>query len=115
MTLSRKLAMTIAYRHAPLDLVIESLSKYKLLSLLVPIKQHLEIIAKEQEVNDTVIIESPFSVSEESIKKIISMTGSGSSKYEFIINRDLMAGFKARYKGKLYDGSAERIIKQLMH
>ena len=45
------------------------------------------------------------------VKNII---GNTSSPHEVTINKNILAGFKARYKGKLYDGSAERIMRQLI-
>ena len=63
--------------------------------------------------NDSIIIESPFPLSDDSIKKIKRIVGNDIAEHEVMINPQVLAGFKARFRGTLYDGSAERIIKQL--
>jgi F0F1-type ATP synthase delta subunit len=115
MTLSQTIAQTIWKHHSNIDDVVMVLKKYKLLPLLLPVKHHLEKIATMESKTDVVRIESPFPLSQESLASIIERTGSSTAKSEVTINKDLLAGWKARYQGKLYDGSAERIVNQLLH
>ncbi len=113
MILSRTIAHTILKHNMSIDDVAEVLARYKLLALLVPIKHHLEKMGKMESSIDTLRIESPFPISDAALARILKITGGEASKSEIAINKDLLAGFKARYQGKLYDGSAERILKQL--
>lgn len=113
MILSHSIAKTIIKNNIKIDVVIDVLRKYKLLSLLIPIKRHLEKLEKMESTEGTLRIESPFMVSPESLTRILEITDGKNAHHEVVINKDILAGFKARYKGKLYDGSAERIIKQL--
>jgi F0F1-type ATP synthase delta subunit len=113
MPLSRTLALYIVNGKASLDDVFELLAKYKLLTLLPSIKHALVQISSGVHKNDTVLIESPFMLSSASIEKIKAMTGDSKAPHEVIINKNILAGFKAKFKGIMYDGSAERIIRQI--
>jgi F0F1-type ATP synthase delta subunit len=72
-------------------------------------------MAQEKKGNTVVKIESPFPLADEAIIHIKKVIGNGDAPHEVTINTNLLAGFKARCKGILYDGSAERIIRQLTH
>lgn len=113
MSLSRKLALLIVQGKASLASVIELLAKYKMLSLLPSIKQALLQMSSELHTKDTLMIESPFPLSDTAINHIQKIIGDERADYKVTINRHVLAGFKARFKGILYDGSAERIIKQI--
>jgi hypothetical protein len=63
--------------------------------------------------NESLIIETPFPLSSQSIDYIRTITRSGDDSHEIRIVEDLLAGFKARHKGILYDASAKKIIKHL--
>ena len=114
MTLSRKLAQIILKKDVKVQNLIEVLSTYNLLSMLPLILKDVKQITKNKNLNDTVLIESPFEVSDEAVAKIKRIVGNDLASHEVTINKNLLAGFKARFKGKLYDGSAERILKQLV-
>ena len=115
MSLSRTLATSLVTKKSSLNDVIELLTKYKLLVLLPSIKQDLIQISSSVHKKDTVIIESPFKLSPPVVEKIKGMVGDIGAPYEVVINKNILAGFKAKFKGIMYDGSAERIIKQLLH
>lgn len=115
MPLSRTLALYIMNGKASLDDVIELLAKYKLLTLLPSIKHALIQISTGVHKESIIMIESPFALSSISIEKIKQMTGDSKAPHEVIINKNILAGFKAKFQGIMYDGSAERIIKQLLH
>lgn len=95
--------------------VEDVLRTYNLLALLPSIKDAMMKITRDEGMRNTIRIESPFELDEEAIAKIRRIVGNDLAEYEVTINKNILAGFKARYKGKLYDGSAERIIRQLTH
>lgn len=113
MTLSYKLAKLMIEKNLSADEVVETLRKYKLLGLLPTIRDIAVQMSSLKSAGDTITIEAPFALSEEAIMHIKKMTGNVTVKHEVTINKNILAGFRARWKGKLYDGSAERIIKQL--
>ncbi len=113
MSLSRTIANLLATNRTTLPQVVTILTKYKMLSLLPPVKQALTQLASQRGNIDSIIIESPFTLSDEAVKNVKRIVGNDIAEHEVHINTKILAGFKARYRGKLYDGSAERIIKQL--
>ncbi len=115
MPLSRTLALYIMNGKASVNDVIELLAKYKLLTLLPSIKHALVQISSGVHKESTIMIESPFILSSTAVEKIKGMVGDIGAPYEVVINKNILAGFKAKFKGIMYDGSAERIIKQLLH
>ena len=112
MTLSRKLAALLLNGKANLTDMIELLTKYKMLSLLPSIKQALVQMASARDAEETIMIESPFPLSDASITHVRTIMGENNAKHHVVINKNVLAGFKAKFKGVMYDGSAERIIKQ---
>lgn len=114
MTLSRKLGQLIVNKHVPVDTVVEMLREYKMLGLLPAIKKSVEEIVVGESIRDSVMIESPFPLSDEAIERIKKIAGGAQAQHDVTINKELLAGFKARYKEILYDASAERIIKNLI-
>ena len=114
MTLSRKIAELIVSKNVPVTLVVKLLTQYKMLALLPNIKTSIEKITANDKAKGTVAIESPFSLSEDSISRIKKIVGSVESAHEVTINKNILAGFKARHNNVLYDGSAERLIKNFI-
>lgn len=115
MPLSRKLAKLIVSGKASLEDVISLLTTYKMLALLPSLKKAITQMTSVTGKRDTLMIESPFPLSDESITIIKNIVGDETVKYEVSINKSILSGFKARFKGHLYDASAERIIKQLIN
>ena len=113
MTLSRKLAQLIVEKNVSVDAVAETLRTYKLLSLLPSVARAVSQLSQDESARDTIRIETPFPMSSETIAHIKRIVGNDIASHSITINTNLLAGFKARFKGKLYDGSAERIAKQL--
>lgn len=113
MTLSRKIATLILEKNISIDEVVKMLDMYNLLGLLPSIKDNVTEISTHTKSSNTLAIEAPFPLSDEIIAHIKKVTKSGDIEHEVTINKHILAGFKARYKGTLYDGSAERIIRQL--
>ncbi len=113
MPLSRTLALYILEGKATLQDVVDVLVKYDLETLLPFIKQALIQMSSGIHASTTILIESPFNLSDESIRTIKGFIGETEAPHSVILNKNILAGFKAKYKGMVYDGSAERIIKQI--
>lgn len=114
MSLSSNLAHTIVKKNVSPEDLFSLLTKYKLLSLLPSIVQTVKQIHELENTLDSIIIEAPFILNEKGLAKVKTIVGDLKAKERMTINKKLLAGFKARYQGKLYDGSAERIIRQLL-
>ncbi len=113
MTLSRKIATLMVKKNVCIDDVEETLRKYKLISLLPSIREAVMKMTQDEGKEKTVYIESPFELNKEAVAKILRIVGNDLAPHEVSINKNILAGFKARFKGKLYDGSAERIIREI--
>ncbi len=112
MTLSRKLATLLLDKKISVSDVTEMLRKYTLLPLLPTIVREVKQMSRGELKKDMILIESPFEIGEKAIAHIKKIIGRD-APHEVTINTNLLAGWKARINGMLYDGSAERIIKQL--
>lgn len=112
MTLSHKIAKLIVEKNISIDDVVESLRTYKLLSLLPSISEQVKRMNQGETFRDTIQIEAPFELSKDAIAQIQRIVENNLAPTNVTINKNILAGFKARFKEKLYDGSAERIIKQ---
>jgi F0F1-type ATP synthase delta subunit len=115
MPLSRKLATLLIDGKATLADVVALLTKYKMLSLLPSIKHALTQMASAKSVEETILIQSPFPLTESSVSHIRTIIGDKDAQHRVVINKNVLAGFKAKFKGMVYDGSAERIIKQFIN
>jgi F0F1-type ATP synthase delta subunit len=113
MTLSRKLAKFMIEKNISVDDMVKTLSKYNLVGLLPAILKAVVETASRKNAGDIITIEAPFLLSDEAIVHIKKITGNSTVSHEVSLNKNILAGFKARFRGKLYDGSAERIIRQL--
>jgi F0F1-type ATP synthase delta subunit len=114
MSLSRKLASRLLTNQSSLKEVVTLLTKYRMLSLLPSVRTSMLQMLDVLEKKESIIIESPFPLSDESLQKIKRIVGNDMAKHEVVINKNILAGFQARFKGVLYDGGAQRIIKQLI-
>lgn len=115
MILSRKIAEVIVRKGAKIDDVVDALRSYKLLALLPSIKKAVEQMNRDEHLEESIAIESPFPLNEKAIAQIKRLAGNDLALHSVTINKNLLAGFKARFKGKLYDGSAERIVQRLIN
>lgn len=100
-------------KNVQLEEVVETLRTYKLLALLPSIRDAIITVHKEKNASSTIEIESPFEVTGDALMRIKRIIGNDLANTNVTINKNILAGFKARFKGKLYDGSAERIMKAL--
>ena len=114
MILSRKLAKLIVERNVPVDDIVTTLRTYNLLGLLPAIRDGVVELATHKGARNKLLIESPFVLSDDAIAHIKHLIGNDTVRHEVTINKNILAGFKARFKGTLYDGSAERIMKQFI-
>lgn len=113
MSLSRKLAVLIIEEKTTVNEVFALLVQYKMTSILPSIKKALVQVSSQKGEQDLIEIESPFPLSDDAARKIKRIIGNDIANHEVVINKNILAGFKARFRGMLYDGSAERIIKQI--
>lgn len=111
MSLSRNLAHLLLQNRVSVSDVVSVLAKYKLLSILPLVLVSLKQLKESTLSENTLSIETPYPLSETSIAAIKKITGG--DIHTISINEALLAGFKARFKGKLYDGSAERVLREL--
>jgi F0F1-type ATP synthase delta subunit len=114
MSLSRDLAHIIIEKGVSVKNVEKVLRAYKLLSLLPFVLEDVKRLEQNTKVRDTIAIESPFPLSEKAIARVKRIVGNDIADHAVTINKSVLSGFKARFKGRLYDASAERIIKQLI-
>lgn len=115
MTLSRKLAHLITEKGATIDDVTESLRTYNLLSLLPSILKDVRHMNRGESMQNTILIETPFEMNDEALARIKRIVGNDLAPHQVTINKELLAGFKARFKGMVYDGSAERVLRQFIN
>lgn len=113
MSLSRTIASHIIKEEFTVSTLVEVLTKYKLVPLLPSIMHEVKKLSLHSMRDDTIMIETPFPLSQDAIQKVKRIVGNDIASHDVTINKSILAGFKARFKGKLYDGSAERIIRQL--
>lgn len=114
MALSRQIAETIAKHGISAADVVETLRSYNLLALLPLIKNDLEKLSKDQGERDKLHVESPHPLGKEALAKIRRIVGNDLAETSVTLSQELLAGFRARWKGRLFDGSAQRIIRQLL-
>lgn len=113
MNLSQKIARMILEGKLTSKACIEVLERRNLLSLLPTIVRLVKYSARIKALENTIRIETPFPLSDTAIKVIKEMVGDDLAPHDVSINKDILLGFRARSKGKLYDRSALRIIEQL--
>lgn len=115
MSLSRTLAQTLFTKNISSSSLERVLSKYNLESLLPSIVKELRAIKKSKSTNETLRIETPFALNDEAVKHIKGLLGAHDAVHNISINKDLLAGFRAHYKGVVYDGSVSRALKEFTH
>ena len=115
MSLSYQLAKLLLLGQVTVEELINVLTKYKMLALLPSVKKALSNLSLGEGMRSTIMIETPFPLSDQALEKVKTIAGERSAPHIVTINKNVLAGFKARFKGTLYDGSAERIIKQLIN
>ena len=97
------------------DHVENALRRFHLLSLLPSILDELKHHQKEITTAETVYIESPFSITDENKDTIKALLQAKEKDHHFTLNKNLLAGFRARYKGTMVDSSMERILNTFIN
>jgi len=91
------------------------LEKRKLFSLLPGIQKELALLEERKKKSGMVTIESPFTPDENAKAHIHKLIGVEAGAEDILVeNKALLSGFRALYKGKSYDASGERIIRELI-
>jgi F0F1-type ATP synthase delta subunit len=114
MKLSRNIARLLVEKKVTLEDVVSMLRGYKMLGVLPSVEKAVKEIHEGENDKGTMKIESPFPLSDEAVSTIKRIVGNDIAPHKVTINTKLLAGFKVRFKERLYDGSAERIIKKLL-
>ncbi len=113
MSLSRLIAKSVHDNNLSSETLFRFLEGRNLTFLMPSIKKALEDINLKIKRGEIIQIETPFNLDEKSLLTIKGQIDKD-ARHEVIINKSLLAGFRAKYKGKLSDGSALRIIKQVL-
>lgn len=113
MSLSRSIATSVVRNNIQAQVLLETLRQYNLLSLLPSIKEEIAKLQEKSAEQNTIRVESPFPLNEKALARIKRIVGNDLADAEVAINKEILSGFKARFKGKLYDASGERIINKL--
>ena len=109
--LSRKIAKLLYNQKISVDDTVSFLKKHNLLSIYPNILSYLEFKKRKHVSFNSLIIESPFKLDEDSKEKIKKISSYEKGEIKEMLNEDLLAGFVTRYKGKELDASAQRVIE----
>lgn len=112
--ISRALAIGLTRKKFTTQEVVNFLTTYNLLSLVPTLTKELELLQKKEKESELVTIESPFPLSKENVTKIKSFVSDTELVHEVKENKDLLAGFRATYKGIRYERSARHIINEFL-
>lgn len=96
-----------------LDVFVSFLEENNLLSQLPHIIRNLEYLSKRERDFNTLIVESPFEISETLLGKIKEVSKAKDASVETVENKSLLGGFRATYKGFVVDGSARHNLQTL--
>lgn len=113
--LSRRIAQLLLSGNVSVDGVISYLKEHKLTSLFPHVMRHMKGAAVREKAHNTLIIESPFPLDKEAVNAIKKRIGEEVAGVEEKENKDLLAGFTAKFKDKEYDASARTILKTFIH
>lgn len=113
MSLSRTIAASVVEHDIKAEKLMDVLREYNLVSLLPTIKEEVEKLKASEVEGNTIHIESPFPLNDSALARIKRIVGNDLADTHVTINKDLLSGFKARFKGKLFDASGQRIINKL--
>lgn len=112
MSLSQKIATSVYTHKVSAEELSSVLKKYKMSALLPEIKKILTVLERKDKEGREMKIETPFPLGEEALLHLKKKVGGRGVNHRVVINKNLLAGWKATHNNTLYDASAERIIKQ---
>ena len=108
--LSRRIAQLLASGNVSVESVCTYLQEHGLLDLLPHIHKHLHELRAKEIARNTLVVESPFPLSETALQTIKHLIGETAEEVKTVENKELLAGFVARFKDREYDRSARTII-----
>lgn len=95
--------------------VVEALKESGQSALLAPALKRTARLLKRDLLTETLVIESPFEVSDDLLQDITKKIVKESDPLRVVtLKPELIAGFSAKYQGKQYDASAKKYINKLM-
>ncbi len=91
------------------------LEKYGKSDLFPSVLDKILVDFKKENESETLVIDSPFELSDDTIKKIKNIVSPLDTDMDVKrnISPKLLAGFRARHKGTVYDASARQYIETL--
>lgn len=93
---------------------IAFLEENNLLVQLPRIIQKLELYSEKERIHNTLVIESPFTLSDSLIKTIQKQSGAEyAQSVSFVENSELLGGFRATYQGQVIDASLKHNLQVL--
>lgn len=113
--LAKAFATLLIENKTTLPAVEDALKRFHLLSLLPSILDELKHHQKENRISDTIYIESPFPITKDNELTIKKLLNAEEKDHHFIENKNLLAGFRARYKGTMVDSSMKRILNTFIN
>lgn len=109
-------AQLLIERKVTVDNLVSFLEKHNLLAMLPGVLGFLKHKEAQHLAHNTLVIETPFPLDDKSIKTVKRMAGNDLiEEVELVENKDVLAGYIARYKGKEYDASAKTIINNFIN
>jgi F0F1-type ATP synthase delta subunit len=110
---SRALAQLLIRKRITVKALDAFLTRYKLTSLWAGILQELKHAERKAHVHDALIIETPFELSPSALSSITKKMKATGAVHDIRINKNLLGGFKAIYKGTLLDSSLRSILNRI--
>lgn len=114
MSLSQKIATSVYTHKINAEELSSVLKKYKMSALLPEIKKILNVLERKDREGREMKIETPFPLGDEALLHLKKKVAGEDVHHRIVINKNLLAGWKATHNNTLYDASAERIIKQFI-
>jgi F0F1-type ATP synthase delta subunit len=89
-----------------ISVFVAFLEKHNLTYQLPAIVRHISQFKYQKDRTSTLVIESPFEIANSLQKKIQHFTNAQDAQFvEFVINKNLLGGFRTTYKGLVTDAS----------
>lgn len=89
------------------------IKKRNLDSQIPSIFYHLEKINEREKEKVSIIIEAPHDLSQKTIENVKDFLQASNLPEVFKKNKDLIGGFRAKWRGNLYDASVSNSLKKL--
>ncbi|PIR87637.1 MAG: hypothetical protein COU10_03655 [Candidatus Harrisonbacteria bacterium CG10_big_fil_rev_8_21_14_0_10_45_28] len=96
-----------------LDRFFSFVENYNLQGLLPNVLSELERVKKEDYKESALQVQSAHVLSSHDEKNIRGITGAQDAPLDFRLEKELLGGFRAKYKGVEYEGSFSRTVNKL--